>query len=252
MSPVPILEELKEKLGAISEDHGLGEAGVRVNIGTLSVKQAIGDPARRDYPLLQGKEVMIEARFEDCYGQAFTDRPGEFTGTLKDVLGLSLDTNENRAVFIATLNAVTAHLGLVWGTRHCRDEEPEECASEMARDLMAEWGYIKVGLIGLQPAILDNLARTFGPDSVTCTDLNPDNVGSVKYGVEIRDGATETENLIDWSDLVLATGSTIVNNTFDAIRERIDALGKHLILFGVTGAGASALCGLEILCLRSH
>jgi uncharacterized protein (DUF4213/DUF364 family) len=248
----PILEELAEKLGDIASTHHLEDAAVRVAIGTLSTKQAIGSPRRRDFALLQGREVMIEARLLGSYGQAFTDRPGDFSGSLEDVLALGLDTNENRAIFIATLNAVAAHLGLVTATRHCRDEEPEECAAEMARHLLAESGQAKVGLIGLQPAILENLVLTFGTGNVRCTDLNPDNVGSMKHGIEIRDGSTETEKLINWCDLVLATGSTIVNNTFGKIREQAASQGKRLVLFGVTAAGAAALAGLVVLCFRSH
>ena len=252
MAMKPVLKEVKEKFQEIAASQHLGEAAVRVNIGTLSVKQAIGSPTRQDYPLLQGKEVMIEARFQGSFGQAFTDRPGDFTGSLNDVLGLSLGTNDSRAIFIATLNAVVAHLGLVTGTRHCRDEEPEECAAQVTRHLLAEAGKGKVGLIGLQPAILENLVYTFGANNVRCTDLNPNNIGAVKYGAEIRDGRTETEELIHWCDLILTTGSTIVNGTFDAIREQAISQGKRLILFGVTGLGAAALLGLEVLCFRRH
>jgi uncharacterized protein (DUF4213/DUF364 family) len=248
----PILKELKEKLGTIAVEHRLEDAAVRVNIGTLSVERAIGSPTRREFPLLQGKEVMIEAESRGSYGQAFTDRPHSFAGSLRDVLALTLETNEDRAVFVATLNAVAAHLGLVTGTRHCRNEEPEECAAEMAQRLLAEAGRVKIGLIGLQPAILDNLVRTFRPDNVRCTDLNPDNIGAVKYGTEILDGKQKTKELVDWCDIVLATGSTIVNGTFDEIRKQAVSRQKRLVLFGVTGSGAAALAGLEVLCLRRH
>jgi uncharacterized protein (DUF4213/DUF364 family) len=246
----PILEELKEKLGAIAIEHRLEDATVRVNIGTLSAKQAIGNPLRQDFSLVQGKEVMIEANFRRSFGQAFTDRPNSFAGSLRDVLALTLEHSENRAIFIATLNAVAARLGLVTGSRHCRNEEPEECAAEMAQHLVAEADKIKIGLIGLQPAILDNLVRTFGAENVRCTDLNPDNVGAMKYGSVIWDGRTETERLIGWCDLVLSTGSTIVNNTFDAIRRQAIAQGKRLVLFGVTATAASALAGLDVMCFR--
>jgi uncharacterized protein (DUF4213/DUF364 family) len=248
----PVLKEAKEKLQAITASHRLGDAAVRVTIGKLSVKQAIGSPSRQDFPLLQGKEVMIEAHFQGSYGQAFTDQPNDFTGSLNDVLGLSLNTNDNRAIFIATLNAVTAHLNLVTRTRHCHDEEPEKCASQIAHHILAVSGKVKVGLIGLQPAILENLVLTFGTDNVRCTDLNPNNISSRKYGAEIWDGRTDTEKPIKWCDLLLATGSTIINNTFDEIREKATSQGKRLIIFGVTGAGVSALVGLEILCFQPN
>jgi uncharacterized protein (DUF4213/DUF364 family) len=248
----PVLKEAKEKLQAIAASNHLGNAAVKVTIGTLSVKQAIGSPNRQDFPLLQGKEVMIEAQVLGSFGQAFTDQPHDFDGSLNDVLGLSLNTNDNRAIFIATLNAVAAHLNLATGTRHCHDEEPEECALKIAQHIMADSDKVKVGLIGLQPAILENLVLTFGTDNVRCTDLNPKNIGSTKYGAEIWDGRTDTERLIKWCDVLLATGSTIVNNTFDEIQEKANSQGKRLVIFGVTVAGVSALVGLERVCFQAH
>jgi len=123
-----ICESLKKKMIDLVQDNHLEDIAVHVKIGTLSVKQAIGSPARQDYPLLQGKEVMIEAQVMDSFGQAFTDKPKEFNGSLRDILNLTLDTHENRAIFIATLNAVALHLKMVTGTRHCHVDEPEECA----------------------------------------------------------------------------------------------------------------------------
>jgi uncharacterized protein (DUF4213/DUF364 family) len=248
----PVLEEVKEKFRAIVEEHRLGEETVQVIIGTLSTEQAIGSPNRQDFPLLEGKEVMIEAQFRGSCGQAFTDRPHDFTGALDDVLGLSLATNDDRAIFIATLNAIMAHLGMVAGVRHCHDEEPEECASQIAQHILATFGKIKVGLIGLQPAILENLVLALGSDNVRCTDLNPKNVGTKKFGTEIWDGQADTTRLIRWCDLLLVTGTTIVNNTFDGIRAEAVSQGKQFIIFGVTGAGVSALLGLEKLCFQAH
>lgn len=252
MAVTPVIEETGRIFRDIIEKHGLGREPVQVKIGTLTVKQAIGSPVRQDYPLIEGREVMIEAGFQGSFGQAFTDRPHEFEGLLDDVLALDLDINDNRAVYIATLNAVMSHLGMVTGVRHCHDEEPEECAREMAQYLMDKYGNIKVGMIGLQPAILESLVKTFGPDNVRCTDLNPKNVGTVKYGAEIWDGKTDTGRIIEWSDLVLATSSTIVNNTYDDIRDRVGSSGKKLIIFGVTGAGVAELLGLERLCFQPH
>ena len=143
-------------------------------------------------------------------------------------------------------------MGMVTGVRHCRDEEPEECAAQIAQHILINFGEIKVGLIGLQPAILENLVKVFGADNVCCTDLNSKNVGSQKFGAEIWDGRTETTRLISWCDLLLATSSTIVNNTFDGIREETVSQGKRGIIFGVTGAGVSVLLGLERVCFQAH
>ena len=246
------IEKVKGKFHTIIAEHQLGNDLVEVTIGTLTVKQAIGSPIRQDFPLLEGREVMIEAQFKDSFGQAFTDKPHEFKGSLNDVLSLKLDTNDARAIFDATLNAVMAHLGLVTGVRHCHDEEPEKCAAEIAQYILTNHGKVKVGLAGYQPAILENLVLAFGADNVRCTDLNPKNVGTQKFGAEVWDGRADTERLIGWCDVLLATSSTIVNGTFDGIKAETDARGKKLIIFGVTGAGVSALIGLERLCFQPH
>ncbi len=244
--------EAKEKFQTIIAAHQLGNEPVEVTIGTLTARQAIGDPVRQDFPLLEGREVMIEAQFKGSFGQAFTDKPHEFKGSLNDVLSLKLDTNDTKAIFDATLNAVMAHLGMVTGVRHCHDEEPEKCAAEMAQYILTNYGKVKVGLVGYQPAILENLVLALGADNVHCTDLNPKNIGTQKFGAEIWDGRTDTERLINWCNVLLATSSTIVNDTFDGIKAKTDAKGKKLIIFGVTGAGVSALLGLERLCFQPH
>ena len=136
-----ICDSLKKKIDELVKDNHLENEVVRVKIGALSVKQAIGSPVRQDFPLLQGKEVMVEAQIIDSYGQAFTDKPKEFNGSLSDVLDLPLDTSDNRAIFVATVNAVVSHLKMVTGTRHCHDEEPEECASQIAGYVLENSGH---------------------------------------------------------------------------------------------------------------
>jgi len=248
----PVLKEAKKELQAIIAKYQLSDEPVQVSIGTLSAKQAIGTPKRRDYALLEGREVMIEAHFRDGLGQAFTDQPHDFTGSLKEVLGLSLNTNDDRAVFVATFNAVMAHLGRITGVRHCRNEEPEKCASEIARYILNSSGKVKVGIVGYQPAILENLVKVLGADNVRCTDLNANNIDSYEFGVTIWDGGREGSKLIRWCDLLLVTSSTITNDTFDGLRAGAASQEKRLIVFGVTGAGVSALLGLERVCFQAH
>ena len=252
MEIIPIIEEAKTIFRDIVSKHDLAGEKVRVTIGTLTPQQAIGTPGRPDFALLQGKEVMIEAQFRESFGQAFTSQPQTFDGMVIDVLNLSLESSDSRAIFIATLNAMTAHLGLVTGVRHCRNEEPEMCGTELAQQILESFGRIRIGLVGYQPAILDHLVRQFGADNVVCSDLDVRNIGSTRFGTRIRDGKTENADIVRWCDLLLVTSSTVVNNTFDGLRSAVAANGKHLIMFGVTGAGISALLGLERICLRAH
>lgn len=71
----------------------------------LSPLEAIGDPGREDFPIIRGKEVLMQATFRGVSGQAFTAARGDFKGTLGDVLDLPLDESFERAVFVATMNA---------------------------------------------------------------------------------------------------------------------------------------------------
>jgi hypothetical protein len=248
----PIIEDVRKKFSALIKKYELGGESVVVKIVPLSAEQAIGKPKRDDFPILKGKEVVIEAQFSESFGHAFTSQPGEFRGTINDIKDLDLDTDQSRAAYICTLNAVMAHLGMVTGTRHCRDDEPERCGKCIAEALIGRFGMRKVGLVGLQPAILENLVKTFGADNVRCTDLNPDNIGSNKFGIIIQDGMIENPALVEWCDVVMITSSALVNNTFGDIREEALSAGKHLITFGVTGAGICKLLDIERICYFGH
>ena len=248
----PILEGTRQKLSELVKHHGLAEQKILVRIGTLTPEEAIGNPARNDYPILEGKEVMIEADFLGSYGQAFTDRPQNFSGTISGLLNLDMDTRGNRAIFIAAVNAITSYLGIAQGMRHCRNDEPERCAALIAEKLHKDFGKVKIGLIGLQPAILEHLSTTFGPDNVRCSDLNPKNIGTVKSGVTILDGKTDNIDLVKWSHIIFITSSAIVNGSIDAIRKEALELNKKFIIFGVSGAGAAALLGIDRLCFFGH
>jgi hypothetical protein len=100
----------------------------------------------------------------------------------------------------------------------------------------------------LNPAIAERLVDTFGPDHVRISDLDSENIGELRFGVEIWDGNERTQDLIDASDVVLVTGTTLVNGTFDRIWSRIRAGGKDCLLYGVTASGVSELIGVERIC----
>jgi uncharacterized protein (DUF4213/DUF364 family) len=151
-------------------------------------------------------------------------------------------------VFVASLNAVLNHLGMVKGAVHCKDDEPERCAVEIADTIARRFGRGTVGLIGLNPAIAERLVERFGVAGVRITDLDRDNVGSRKFGVEIWDGNDRTEELIGVSDVVLLTGTTLVNGTFDHILELIATHDKRYVVYGMTAAGVCGLTGIDRIC----
>ena len=247
-----VLENSKIQLIEIVAKNRLLDAHVSVLVKTLTPQEAIGEPGRRDFPIILGKERVIEAEVLGARAHAFTDSPGEFMGDLKTVLNLPLASNRERSIYVATLNAILKYLSLIENTIHCKDEDPERCGKEIASQLLKRWGKVKVGFIGLNPAIAENLTETFGMENVRITDLNKQNIHSLKYGVKVWDGNEMTEELIKQSDVVLITGTTFVNGTLDPIIHCIRNYEKDYLIYGVTGAGICKLLGLNRICPYSR
>lgn len=241
-----LLEEARIHLGKMVENQNwdIHEKVSIISARDLTPEEAIGRPDRDDYPLLKGKEIMMEARFRDGVGQAFTDQAGHFEGTLGDVLKLPLDTNFRRAVFVAALNAVLRSLKQVEATIHCKDKEPTLCARKLPAYIQEKYGRPKIAFIGLQPALIEALHNA--GFELKVTDLNPDNIGQVRCGVLIEDAARNAENA-RWADIVLSTGSVLVNDTYHELQQ-----GKPVIYYGVTAAGLAKLFDLPRFCVCGH
>jgi len=237
-------QSLKEKLERIIIDRSIADERINVlSARTLTAKEAIGEPERNDFPLMRGKEFMMEADFQGAKGQAFTDMPGNYEGSVRDVLSLDPTDNFQRAIFVATLNAVMRHENLIADTVHCRDKEPGLCAEKLVTYMKDSFGDPRIALIGYQPAMAASLSRTF---ALKIVDLDEDNIGKERAGV-IVDGPATTPDVIDWCDVILSTGSTAVNGTMGKFLN-----GKPVVFFGVTVAGIAALCGFERYCPYGH
>ncbi|WP_029914019.1 Rossmann-like domain-containing protein [Pelobacter seleniigenes] len=247
-----MFHQLKSSFTEIARENGLLESDINITAKKLSTVEAIGETERRDFPLLQGKESLIQAEFKGALGQSFTDMPMNFTGKISAILNLELRHNGERALFIATLNAVMRYLGKADRTVHCKNQEPELCAREIAAKVLEQHGSgVRVGIIGFQPAIIDNFCQLLGPEKVRVTDLDQDNIGKEKYGVQIWDGASRGEEIFQACDVLLATGSTIVNNSLPQLLSHAETYHKPLYFFGTTIAAAAALLNLNRLCLQA-
>jgi hypothetical protein len=215
---------------------------VQVVAKPLTAEEAIGRPEERDYPLLKGKERLMQARLKETPGQAFTDMFGRYEGSISDILRGELRTNFHRAVFISTLNAAMNHVGLIHKAVHCKDEEPRRCSLELLSHISEKFGKPKLFLAGFQPRMVEVLSKAF---PLRVTDLDPDNIGKEKFGISIEGPDKTRANLI-WCDVVVVTGTTIVNNTISEFLIR-----KPTIFYGVTISGAAEILGLTHFCACS-
>jgi hypothetical protein len=232
-------EIIKKEFLKLVNEKGLQGERVVIRATPLSTEQAIGNPEDRDYPLVVGVERLMQAEFRGALGQAYTDMYGDFSGTLSEIMEMDLKNNFRRAILIASLNAVMRHLGLITKTVHCKDNQPRECSYELARYIGENYGQPKVAMAGFQPRMVEALAKNF---ELRVTDMDRDNIGKEKFGAKIYDPSHTKENL-NWCDIALVTGSTIVNNTLAQFR-----ISKPVIFYGVSITGAAKLLGLSHFC----
>ncbi len=238
------LKVLQENLAQIVQQNDLGAKEIIVRAFPLSPEEAIGNPKERDYPLVRGKERLMQAEFQGAQGQAFTDMYGDFGGTLAKVLEMDLKDNFCRAVFISTLNAVMRYTGLVSGSIHCKDDDPHKCAQKLVEYLKERYGGRKIALVGFQPRMAEAISQQF---DLRVTDLNGENIGREKRGVRIW-GPEKTAEHLEWCDLALVTGTTVANGTLDRFLHG----PKPAIFYGVTIAGPARLLHLERFCPLSR
>lgn len=236
-----IYEKLVSYYESLISTNRIETDAVSVYVKSLSAEEAIGNPIRTDYPLLNGKEVLIEADYKGSKGQAFSSARSCVTLPLSGIAGLQIGTNAyDTAIFIAVLNALMTHLGIIKPALHCKNEEPEQCAKNIAR-FLAPYRNERLLMVGYQPAMIEQL-HTAG-FTMRVLDRNPDNIGAVRYGVPIEDGQYYAE-AIQWSSLILCTGSTIINGTLTHFSES----EKPVYFYGTTIAGAAVILGLKRLC----
>ena len=238
-----IYEQLKNRVFDLWKNEGLLSEKIQIRARALSTKEAIGNPEHQDFPIQKGKEKLMQADFMGAGGQAFTDMYGDYEGTLEQVLQLPMENNHQRAVFVASLNAVLRHLGRIEGSIHCRDEEPVQCGKALVPYLKDRYSGARITQVGFQPRMVENLAAAH---PLRVLDMDPDNIGTQKFGVTIE-SAENTDDATGWADLLLVTGTTLANGSITSLVDK-----KPIIFYGTTVAGAAHLMGWERFCPCSH
>ncbi|KAB1441350.1 Rossmann-like domain-containing protein [Pseudodesulfovibrio senegalensis] len=244
-----ILAAVRDRAVEIWKKEDILGQSVRVVTGPLSVEQAIGDPGGGDFPIQKGKEKLMEAGVGDARGQAFTDDFGTHSATLGEIAQLPLDSNFNRAVFVAAFNAAMRSIGQSENTVHCRDNGPHDCAAQLPDYIRKTYGKPRITHVGFQPAMIESVGREF---ELRVLDLDPDNIGQTRRGVLVE-GPEAAAEAIEWAELLMVTGTTLANATIDNF---IDAEGRGVtgapvLFYGTTIAAACDLMGWDRFCPMS-
>jgi len=236
-----LYEKLREALRNEIQKHDISGQNISVRCKALSALEAIGKPEHNDYPIIKGKEVMVEAVFKGAKGQAFADEFENADFPVDDLLTIRLNSNKKRACFISGLNAVFRYLNLCDKTIHCKDKEPIECANNLTEAVGA---LNNVFLVGYQPRFLETLALKY---NLRVVDMDQDNIGSEFFDVVIEPPEM-TADAIKWCDLIFATGSTIVNGTITNFLNQ----DKPVLFYGVTISAAATILNLNTFCHCGH
>ncbi|MGI6205208.1 MAG: hypothetical protein ACOYJI_01075 [Anaerovoracaceae bacterium] len=239
-------DKLQNYFRKIAAENDLDKTEISVVSTAMTPEEAIGITKRKDYPILDGKEIMLKAEYRGATGQAFTSAPAVFKGSLDEIIEGDIKNDDHaRSIFIASLNAVLRYLGKIDHTIHCRNDGPERCAKEYADYIKEKYGNPKILQIGFQPALFEELAGKF---EMKLLDLNPANIGKTMYGVTIGDGIKDMDEAKEWADLIVCTGSTVCNGS---VVNYLD-IDKDVIFYGTSFACGNAIFGIDRPCFESE
>ena len=234
------MEKIKKEISKIIKTYKIPDTIVQIKTKVLSAEEAIGNPEHKDYPIQKGQERLMQASFQGAYGVAFTDMFGDYEGSLYQIINMELNNNFRRAIFISTINAVLSYLGLINKTVHCRDEGPVNCKKKIVSFIKESFVKPKIFQVGFQPRLLEALSKEF---ETRIIDMDKDNIGKKVNGIVVEPTEATEEN-IKWCDLIFATGSCVVNETYN----QFIVGDKPTIFYGVTCAGAVPLLNLKRYC----
>ncbi len=237
-------EILREKFLEIVKNHNLRNEKVIIKTKVLSNEEAIGNPLDRDYPLLKGKERLIQANYKNSAGVAFTDIYGNYEDYLYGIIEMDLSNNFRRAIFISVINAVLRDLNLIERTAHCKDNDLLKCRDQLEDFITHNYDNPRILMIGFQPRLAEALGNKF---SVKFFDMDKDNIGKKVNGLKIING-DHWQDYTGACDLIFATGSTFVNDT----AKNFIMPEAQTIFYGVTCAGPCYLLDIPRYCPEGH
>ena len=191
-------------------------------------------------------EHKVQAVFRGTKGQAFTETPREFTGTLREIVERPFDGKCIDSVLIASINAVMGHFGLCRGLCHCGRDMHEACGIRYKGYVANIHKTVNVVIVGYQAFLMRSIGSLDG--HLWTMDRNYDNITKYRNGSVITNSGRENrDSAKKWADLIIITGSSLCNGT---IVQWLDA-GDKLLFYGVTIAGVAKLLDLKRLCFAS-
>lgn len=184
-------------------------------------------------------EYCVCAEIKGVKGEAYTETPESFSGTLKEALEIAPSKNGISAVTVSAINAAMNHLSLSPGTFGKDRESHFEYADALYSYVTEHYGRDNIVLVGYDGYIV----KKFMDEGMIfwTLDRDPANIAQDRFDHVVVNGARlNRESSYVWGKLLIVTGSTLCNGT---ITHYLDS-GKELLFYGITCAGVATLLGL--------
>lgn len=184
-------------------------------------------------------EWRVTATCCGSQGEAYTECPEGFEGTLEEALHLPVNEKGIDARTMAAINAAMAHLGLCPGSFPDDPAVHARYAQELCHYVCGQFGNSHIVLIGYDGYLVKQFVES-GLDFWTL-DRNPDNITKDRFHhVIVNSARYNRESCYAWGRVFLVTGSTFCNGTVTQFLDH----GIPVVFYGITCAGAASLLEL--------
>lgn len=184
-------------------------------------------------------EYCVTARIGQATGEAYTEIPSSFEGSLREALEIPATEKGISAVSVSALNAAMNCLSGVPGVF---PEDPQcraAYADALCHYVTEHYGRSRIVLVGYDGYIVKRFMEE-GLDFWTM-DRDPDHISQDRFHhVIVNSAKRNRESCFAWGNILIVTGSTLCNGT---IVQYLDS-GKELLFYGITCSGAAVLLSL--------
>ena len=184
-------------------------------------------------------EYRVTASFRGTKGEAYTETPENFEGSLKEAISIPPSENGIDARTVAAINAVMCHLGYCAGTFPTDFDERRLYSEALFGYVLDNYGKKNIVLIGYDGYLVKKMVSD--ECDFWTLDRDPDNISQDRFKhVVVNSGRFNREACFAWGKIFIITGSTLCNGTIVQYLEQ----GKNLLFYGITCAGTARLLNL--------
>lgn len=185
-------------------------------------------------------EYCVTATLLGAKGEAYTEEPEGFCGTLEEALQIAPTEKGISAVTVAALNAAVSYLNLAPGTFPEGKEARYRYADALCRYVKEQFGTDHIILVGYDGYLVKRfMEEGFG---FWTMDRDPDNITQDRFHhVVVNNAKRMRESSFIWGKYFIVTGSALCNGS---VLHYLNT-DKEVLFYGITCAGTATLLKLK-------